>query len=564
MKMRFIGAALCLLAACLPSLACTNMIVGKKASLDGSVMVTYNDDAGSKFGHLCHFPAGTHAAGEMRKIYDWETKRYLGEIPEAPVTYNVVGNINEFQLCICETTFGGRWELNNRKGILDYGSLIYIALQRCKTAREAIKLITDLVEEYGYASSGESFSICDKNEAWIMELIGKGEGVKGSVWVAIRIPDDCISAHANQSRITTFPQTKKLDKTLGCYKPNDDVMYSADVIKFAREKGYFNGKDEEFSFRDAYHPLNAGTARSCDGRVWSIFNRFDHEGMEQYLPYIMGDMKSPSMPLYIKPTHLLSVRDVKNAMRDHYEDTPLDCRNDISAGPWGTPYHAGLGFKSSDGKAYFSERPIATQQTAFALVAQLRSWLPDDLGGLMWFGADDPAMIAYTPVYCCTNQVPEAYTKKVGDTSHFSMKSAYWLSNVISNIVYNRWSILIGDLQLAQKELDDYYEADQQEIEKKAIDMNPNERRLWLTGLTDTYCQKMMDRWTELFGYLSIKYNDFAVRKEKAYGEFETISDEKCRTTRISYPQYFLDAVAHETGDRYVRKAATHESQGDR
>lgn len=562
-KRLFLFAALAL-AAFMPLLACTNMIVGKKASADGSVMVTYNDDAGSKFGHICHFPAANHAPGEMRKIYDWETKRYLGEIPEAPVTYNVVGNINEYQLCICETTFGGRWDLRNKQGILDYGSLIYIALQRCKTAREAIKLITDLVEEYGYASSGESFSICDKNEAWIMELIGKGDGVKGSVWVAIRIPDDCISAHANQSRITTFPQTKKFDKALGCYKPNEDVMYSKDVITFARSKGYFDGKDQDFSFRDAYHPLNAGTARSCDGRVWSIFNRFDHDGMQQYLPYIMGDMKSPSMPLYIKPEKPLTVREVKNAMRDHYEDTPLDCRNDISAGPWQTPYHAGLGFKDSEGNAYFSERPIATQQTAFALVAQLRNWLPDEVGGLMWFGADDPAMVSYTPVYCSTNEVPLAYTKKVGDTSHFSMESAYWLSNVISNIVYNRWSILIGDLQKAQTELDDFFEADQAEIEKKAVGMNQTERRQWLTNLTASYTTKMMDRWTQLFGYLAIKYNDFAIRKEKEDGTFDTISDEKCRTTRISYPQYFLDAVAHETGDRYKRTAATHESQGDR
>lgn len=564
MNKKFILLAWIALMASTPLLACTNMIVGKKASVDGSVMVTYNDDAGSKFGHLCHFPAAHHAVGEMRKIYDWETKRYLGEIPEAPVTYNVVGNINEHQLCICETTFGGRYELMNKQGILDYGSLIYIALQRCKTAREAIQLITGLIDQYGYASMGESFSICDKNEAWIMELIGKGEGVKGSVWVAIRIPDDCISAHANQSRITTFPQTKKVDKALNCYKPNEDVMYSTDVISFAREKGYFQGKDEEFSFRDAYHPLNAGTARSCDGRVWSIFNRFDSAGMQQYLPYIMGDMRAASMPLYIKPNEKLTVRQVKDAMRDHYEDTPLDCRNDISAGAWQTPYHAGLGFKDSQGNAYFSERPIATQQTAFALVAQLRSWLPDEVGGLMWFGADDPAMIAYTPVYCCTNQVPVPYTKKVGDTAHFSMESAYWLSNVISNIVYNRWSVMIGDLQKAQQELDDYYEAQQQEVEQKAVAMNQTERREWLTGLTDTYCQKMMDRWTTLFGYLAIKYNDFAIRKEKEDGSFDTISDEKCRTTRYTYPQYFLDAVSHETGDRYIRKAATHESHGDR
>lgn len=548
----------------MPVLACTNLIVGKKASADGSVMVTYNDDAGSKFGHLCHFPAATHEPGEMRQIYDWETKRYLGEIPEAPLTYNVVGNINEFQLSICESTFGGRYELQNRQGILDYGSLIYIALQRCKTAREAIKLITDLIDEYGYYSTGESFSICDKNEAWIMELIGKGAGTKGSVWVAVRIPDDAICAHANQSRITTFPQTKKIDKKLGCYVVGDDCMYSSDVISFAREKGYFSGKDEEFSFRDAYHPLSAGTTRSCDGRVWSIYNMFDHEGMQQYLPYIMGDMKSPSMPLYIVPTRQLTVRDVKNAMRDHYEGTPLDSRNDISAGAWATPYHAGLGFTSSEGNTYFSERPIATQQTAFALVAQLRNWLPDEVGGLMWFGCDDPAMIAYTPVYCCTNRVPEAYGKKIADTAHFSMQSAYWLCNTISNIVYNRWSVMIDDLQKAQTELDDRFEAEQAAIEQKVLEMGQNERREFLTAKTGEYCDQMMDRWTNLFGYLAIKYNDFMIRRELEYGVFDATSDEKCRTTRYTYPQYFLDAVAHETGQRYVRTAATHESQGDR
>jgi len=549
----------------MPVLACTNIIVGKNASIDGSVMVTYNDDAGSKFGHLCHYPAGVHAPGEMRKIYDWENiTRYLGEIPEAPVTYNVIGNINEFQLSICESTFGGRWELQNREGILDYGSLIAIALQRCKTAREAIQLINDLTKEYGYYSSGESFSICDKNEAWYMELIGKGKDNKGIVWVAVRIPDDCISAHANQARITTFPQTKKIDKKLGYYVVGDECMYSSDVISFAREKGYFSGTDEQFSFREAYHPLNAGTTRSCDGRVWSIFNRFDHEGMQKYLPYIMGDMTAESMPLYIKPVQKVSVRDIKNAMRDHYEDTPLDSRNDISAGAWQTPYHAGLGFKDSEGRNYFSERPIATQQTAFALVSQLRSWLPDEVGGVMWFGLDDPAMISYTPVYCCTNSVPDAYSKKFGDTAHFSMQSAYWLCNTISNIVYNRWSVMYPDLQKAQTELDDRFENEQAEIEKKVLEMNQSERRAYLTSMTGTYCDQMMDRWTNLFGYLAIKYNDFSIRREKEYGVFDATSDEKCRTTRYTYPQYFLDAVAHETGDRYIRKAATHESQGDR
>lgn len=545
------------------ALACTNMIVGKKASQDGSVMVTYNDDAGSKFGHLCHFPSAMHAQGEMLKIYDWETKRYLGEIKEAPITYNVVGNINEFQLCICESTFGGRSELRDKNGILDYGSLIYIALQRCKTAREAITLMDKLLNEYGYWSSGESFSICDKNEAWIMELIGKGEDNKGAVWVAVRIPDDCISAHANQSRITTFKQAKKIDKNLGYYV-TDETMYSKDVITLAREKGYFSGKDEEFSFRDAYHPLNSGTVRSCDARVWSIFNRFDSDDMQQYLPYIQGDMKAASMPLYIRPDHLLSVREVKDAMRDHYENTPLDSRDDISAGAWQTPYHAGLGFRDSKGNTYFSERPIATQQTAFALVAQLRSDLPDEVGGLMWFGCDDAAMIAYTPVYCCTYEVPEAYGKKIADTSHFSMKSAYWLCNVVANMVYNRYSIMIGDLQKAQKTLDDRFESLQKEVQEKALKMNQNERRDYLTGLTKSCCQEMMEGWTDLFGYLSVKYNDFLIRQEREDGSFDTISDEKTRTTRYTYPQYFLDAVADETGSRYVRTAATHESQGDR
>lgn len=538
MKKYFLITAL-LLSGAINALACTNFIVGKKASADGSVMVTYNDDSYGKYGYLCHYPASLHAKGEMRKIYNWENGKYLGEIPEAAQTYNVVGNINQFQLCITETTFGGREELVDPEGILDYGSLIYIALQRCRTAREAIGLITGLVEEYGYYSTGESFSVCDKEEAWILEMISKGKGEKGCVWVAVRIPDDCISGHANQSRITSFPLNDK-----------KNCIYSKDVISFARSKGYFNGKDEDFSFRDAYNPLDFSGIRACDARVWSFFRTYD-ESMDQYLPYLNGDATAPSMPLYIKTDHKITAQELKDAMRNHYEGTALDLTSDAGAGPWKMPYRPSpLTFKDSQGTEYFNERPVSTQQTAFTLVSQLRNWLPDEIGGLMWFGCDDANMIAYVPVYCSTTRIPEGFAKSTSNAATFNPNSAFWICNMVSNMIYPRYSAMIGDLRDAQSELELYYESNRDAVEQQAIAISAEGRTEFLNRQLETDVRKMMDRWQQLAGYIIVKHNDMVVRNE-VDGKFEEISDEKCKVTRTGVDQSVKDLIGSTTGDRY-------------
>ena len=418
--------------------ACTNLIVGKKASADGSVIVSYSADDFGSFGYLRHWAAGKHAKGATRPVYNWENNNYVGEIEEAPETYNVIGNMNEYQLTITETTFGGRAELVDSTGLLDYGSLIYITLQRAKTAKEAIGVMTDLIDKYGYNSEGESFTIADKNEAWVMDLIGKGTGRKGAVWVAVRVPDDCICAHANQSRIHKFDMNDK-----------ENCLYSPDVISFAREKGYFSGVNKDFSFANAYAPLDFGARRYCEARVWSYFNMFTDRGNE-FLPYILGETNTP-MPLFVKPNRKVSVQDVKNAMRDHYEGTPLDISKDFGAGPYHTPYRLSpLSFKVGD-QEYFNERPISTQQSGFVFVAQMRSELPDPIGGVLWFGTDDANMTVFTPVYCCTDKVPVCYTRVDGaDYITFSWNSAFWIFNWVSNMVYPRYDLMIGDVREAQ------------------------------------------------------------------------------------------------------------------
>ena len=415
--------------------ACTNLIVGKNASTDGSTIISYSADSYGLFGELYHYPAGTYKKGTLLDIYEWDTGKYLGQIEQARQTYNVIGNMNEFQVTIGETTFGGRPELVDTTGIIDYGSLIYLGLQRSRTAREAIKVMTELVQEYGYYSSGESFTIADPDEIWIMEMIGKGPGVKGAVWVAVRVPDDCISAHANHSRIHTFDMNDK-----------DNCMYSSDVISFAREKGYFDGLNKDFSFSRAYAPMDFGAVRYCEARVWSYFNMFTDRGNE-FLPYIEGKTSEP-MPLFIKPNRKISVQDVKNAMRDHYEGTPLDISKDFGAGPYHAPYRlTPLDFEV-DGQKYFNERPISTQQTGFVFVAQMRADLPDEVGGVLWFGTDDANMTVFTPVYCCADKVPVCYTRVDGaDYITFSWNSAFWIFNWVANMVYPRYDLMIGDVK---------------------------------------------------------------------------------------------------------------------
>ena len=518
--------------------ACTNLIVGKKASVDGSVLVSYNADDYGMFGHLCHYPAGTHQKGEMRKIFDWDTGEYHGEIPEAPVTYNVIGNINEFQLSIGETTYGGREEMVDTTGILDYGSLIYVTLQRAKTAREAISVMTSLVEKYGYCSSGETFSICDPNEAWSMEMMGTGPGSKGVVWVAMRIPDNAICAHANQSRIGKFDMRDK-----------KNVVCSKNVISYARKMGWFTGRDADFSWKNTYARPDFSGRRFCDARVWSFFNHYQ-KGFDRYLPWALGkDPNAEDMPLWIVPDRKLSVHDVQMGMRDHYEGTAmaLDTTN-VGGGIYQMPYRpTPLQFKV-DGKTYFNERPISTQQTAFSFVSQLRSWMPREIGGVIWFGNDDANMIAYTPVYCGNTVQPECYNTPGADAVTFSDKNAFWVCNWVSNMVYPRYSQIFPELQAVRDSLESSYFARQTDFEKKAMNLYATDKPSALRMLNEysvEKAQQMLAEWKNLAIRIIVKYNDMGVKQEK---------DGKIlkRVMRPGYPESFARKLVKETGDWYA------------
>lgn len=530
--------------ACLSGLgqafACTNLIVGRKASTDGSVIVSYSADSYGLYGELYHYPAATYPKGTLMDIHEWDTGKYLGQIEQARKTYNVVGNMNEYQVTIGETTFGGRPELADSTGIMDYGSLIYVTLQRSRTAKEAIHTMTQLVKEYGYYSTGESFTIADPNEVWIMEMIGKGPGVRGAVWVAVRIPDDCIAAHANQARIRQFDMDDK-----------ENCMYSSDVISFAREKGYFTGMNKDFSFAEAYAPLDFGGLRYCEARVWSYYRMFNPE-MESYLSYIKGTSNEP-MPLYIRPARKLSVQDVKNAMRDHYEGTPLDLTKDMGAGPFNSPYRLSPLEFEVDGQKYFNERPISTQQTGFTFVAQMRADLPDAVGGVLWFGLDDANMAVYTPVYCCATRIPDCYSKH-GDYVTFSWDSSFWIYNWVSNMIYPRYSLMIGDLRYAQGNLENTFNEAQKGIEKSAMELyavSPEKAKEFLTNYTVMTAQSAFDTWKKLGEFLIVKYNDGVVKRMKN-GEFErTETGFSAPVLRPGYPQEFLHELVKATGDRY-------------
>lgn len=526
------------------SWACTNFIVGKKASADGSVICSYNADDYGLFIGLCHYPAGKHEKGSVRKIYDWDTNVYHGQIAEAEVTYNVIGNINEYQVSIGETTFGGREELVDTTGILDYGSLIYIALQRSKTAREAIKVMTTLTDKYGYCSGGETFTICDPNEAWIMEMIGKGPGRKGTVWVAVRIPDDAICAHANQSRIRTFNQ-----------KDKKNVMFSKDCITFAREKGWFSGKDADFSFCEAYAYPDFSGRRFCEARVWSFFNHFSTD-MERYLPYAEGKVKDAEpMPLWIKPNRKVSVQDIQECMRDHYEGTPFSLDKDPGQGVWNMPYRPTPLTYKVDGKEYFNERPTSTQQTAFSYVAQLRSWLPRQIGGVLWFGNDDGNMVAYTPVYCGNTSQPECYNTKGADAVTFSMKNAFWVCNWVSNMVYPRYSFMFGSLKSVRDSLETSYFSAQAEIERKAMvlyDENPSLAIDFLTDYSIDKAQQMIDRWRQLGTYLIVKYNDMAIKPDEDGRFIRTETGLGATVERPGFPENVAREIVKSSGDRYA------------
>ena len=524
--------------------ACTNFLVGKKASADGSVFISYSADSYGMSGFLAHFPAAVHPEGAMRDVYDWDTGVFLGQIPEARVTYNVMGNINEHQVAIAETTFGGRPELVDTTGIIDYGSLMYIALQRSRTAREAIDVMTSLVQEYGYYSSGESFSIADPDEVWVLELIGKGGKERGAVWVAVRIPDDCISAHANQARIRKFDM-----------KDKENVRYSKDVVKFARKMGYYNGSDADFDFAAAYCPADFGGLRYCDARVWSFFNMFADADMSKYLAWASGDATAEPMPLYFKPKAPLSLQDVQKGMRDHYEGTPFDITEDLGAGPYKMPYRMSPLSCEVDGKEYFNERPISTFQTAFTFVAQLRSYMPDAVGGVMWFGTDDANMVVYTPVYCSATAVPDCYAQRYADPVEFSWKSSFWVFNWVSNMIYPKYSMVIDDMRAVQGELENRIYEQSRNVEAEALLAMKDSPKYAIGMLTDFTCnsaEMALAEW-KIFGEkVIVKYNDFVVKKEVNGKVQRSNTGLAGEIVRPGYPKEFWKKIAEETGNRYL------------
>ena len=529
---------------------CTNLIVGKLASVDGSVMCTYNCDGFGFASSLSLSFPGRHAAGEMIAVRGFMPGAPAYYVKQADYTYGVVGLMNERQVSIVETTWDGRKELARSEGALDYFTLMDLALQRSATAREAIEVMHNLVEEYGYNSTGESFAVCDKNEAWIMEIIGKGPGRKGAVWVAMRVPDDCISAYANSSRIRQFPQAKKVDKKKGFCIVEGECMYAADVISFAREMGWYEGADADFSFREAYGPLDFSAIRYCEARVWSFFrHHYDTAEMDAYLPFINGQTDViDHLPLWIKPDKPLSVRDLMNDMRDHYEGTALDMTADVSAGPWASPYrNQPVNYKASDGTDMFRERPIGCQQSGMTMVCQMRSFLPDEVGGVTYFNMDDATMVAYVPVYCCIDRIPEPFRKENNDIRTFSFDSAFWMNNWVANMIYPRWSAMIGDLREAQSELEDFYAAEQPEVEKQVSNLTHRERVDFLTAKTEAYTAKMMDRWDKLAKLLIVKHNDQIMQPS------ENGVVVMGRRTSPAYAPAFIDAVKAQTGDRYVK-----------
>ena len=550
MMKRILLSVLAVCGMAMPSTACTNFIVGKNASTDGSVMCTYNADSYGMFIGLCHFPAGKHEKGAMRQIYDWDTNKYHGAIAEAPETYNVIGNINEYQVTIGETTFGGREEMVDTTGIMDYGSLIYVALQRSKTAREAIRTMTSLVEQYGYNSEGETFTICDANEAWIMEMMGCGSDRKVSkertVWVAIRIPDDAICAHANQSRITRFDM-----------KDSKNVMFSKNVVKYARKMGWFNGKDADLSYNDAYAKPDFGGRRYCEARVWSFFRHFD-KSFDRYLPFVMG--KEPlenceRMPLWIKAPHKVSPQELMECMRDHYEGTALALDKDLGCGIWEMPYRpTPLSFKV-DGKEYFNERPTSTQQTGFSYVSQMRSWLPREIGGLFWFGNDDGNMVAYTPIYCGNTTQPECYNTPGADALTFSDKNAYWICNWVSNMVYPRYSMMFPSLKEVRDSLERSYFEQQKTVEERAVMLYAQDKSAaidYLNNYSNTQAQQMLARWKDLAIYLIVKYNDMSVKPDENGRFLRTKEGIGATVKRPGYSESFARKMLKATGDFYA------------
>jgi dipeptidase len=509
--------------------ACTNYLVTKGASTDGSVFISYSADSHVLYGELYYKPAGFYADNTMVDVYEWDTHKFLGKIKQAKRTYSVIGNMNEFQVAIGETTFGGREELADPKGAIDYGSLMYIGLQRSKTAREAIHMMANLANEYGYCSEGESFSISDANEVWIMEMIGKGPGGKGAVWVAQRVPDGYVCAHANQSRIRKFP----LNDTMNC-------LYSKDVISFARQKGYFKGEDKDFSFVDAYAPLNFGGMRFCEARVWSFFNKIA-SGMDKYLDYAMGHNPNNPMPLWIKPDKKLSTQDIIKCMRDHFEGTPMDMTKDIGAGPFKCPYRWRPLTWKVDSVEYCNERAVSTQQTGFVFVAQSRSWLPSPIGGIFWFGMDDTYSDVFIPVYCGVKKAPDSWAEGNGSFQEFTWNSAWWVFNFVANYAYSRYSDMIQDIQVVQTELEGQFMAQVPDVDKMAMELyktSPEQAKDYLTKYSCEQGEMTVARWRKLGEFLIWKYLDGNVK------------DEFGKPHHLGYSPEWYKRIANETGDK--------------
>ncbi len=496
--------------------ACTNFLVTKGASADGSTMISYSADSHVLYGELYHWPAATWEEGTLLEVHEWDTGKYLGRIPQARQTYNVVGNINEHQVAISETTFGGREELSSQPGAcMDYGSLIYIALQRASTARQAIQIMTDLVQEHGYYSSGESFSIADPDEVWIMEMIGKGEGNQGAVWVALRVPDGYISGHANHARIRTFPladgRTSITSQQFELFdEPAVEVIYAHDVISFARDKNWFAGEDQDFSFSDVYAPLDFQSARFCEARVWAIFRQV-HDGMDQYVDYALGRDLTRRMPLWIQPQRKVTVNDMFAFMRNTFEGTPLDMSQDIGAGPYALPYRWRPLTWTVDGQKYLNERAVATQQTGFVFVAQSRSWLPDPVGGILWFGVDDAKSTVFVPMYGSITRAPHSYAVGNGDMMTWSDDAAFWVFNQVSNLAYTRYRDIIADVQGVQQELEGKFLADTPAVDKAAETLyqeDPQRAVEYLTEYSVQQGDETVQRWRELYRQLFVKYLD--------------------------------------------------------
>ena len=546
---KIVFAALVILTSGINVWACTNFLISKGATADGSTMITYAADSHVLYGELYYTPAADHAEGEMLDVYEWDTGLYLGKIEQVPQTYSVVGNMNENQVAIGETTFGGRSELHHQPGaIMDYGSLMYITLQRAKTAREAIGIMSELVEEYGYYSEGESFSISDPEEVWIMEMIGKGEGEKGAVWVALRVPDGYISGHANQSRITTFSLTD-----------SKNCLYAKDVISFAHKKGWFEGLNKDFSFSDTYAPVDFEGARFCDARVWAGFNKVA-SGMDAYTDYALGKVKHADngyannrLPLWVEPDKKLKVSDVIDIMRDHFEGTPLDMTNDFGAGPYHLPYRWRPLTWEVDSVEYCNERAISTQQTGFSFVAQSRKTLPNPIGGILWFGVDDTYSTCYIPMYCGITEVPETFAVGNGDMVTYSETSAFWTFNLVSNLAYLRYSDMIKDVQKVQHELEANFMENTIAVDMAALTLWNNNKRdqaiKFLTGYSVNAGNNTVERWKELGNFLLVKYKDGNIMKEENGKFIRTETGMPPGPDQPGYPQQWYRSVVKQTGE---------------